>query len=353
MCVPSAVIGSYLLYHSTVDKLWSHWNYNFLLLKVEMADDLGSRSLFLTVLEAGLMILFNTLSLFGNVLVCISVYRNTRLRTTTNIYIIALAVTDLLSAIFVMPFVTGVLITGGWPFGKTICQMHAFFSLFVVYLSPVTMGLTALNRYVKICQPHQQYRRLFSNKSSCILLASTWTLIALYLLVTRLAGFQEFRFVPGYAACLNYHLSEVGRKVHYVIVLGLFVVLPMGVTIFSYRKVFKKIREHNTDVSQGLHTPAVNTPVSSHEIQICRSLFVIVFAFMLCWLPAWLITILKRLHIVAKIPRNVELLCAFCLTLSNTINPFIYAGMNPLFRREFRRIFHCRSCQSVQAITNN
>ena len=114
-----------------------------------MADDLGSRSLFLTVLEAGLIILFNTLSLLGNVLVCISVYRNTWLCTTTNIYIIALAVTDLLSAIFVMPFVTSVLITGGWPFGKTICQMHAFFSLFVVYLSPVTMGLTALNRYVK------------------------------------------------------------------------------------------------------------------------------------------------------------------------------------------------------------
>ena len=319
-------------------------------LTVEMADDLSSRSMFMTVLEAGLMIVFNILSLFGNILVCISVYRNTRLRTTSNLYIIALALSDLLSAIFVMPLATGVLISGGWPFSETICQMHAFFSVFVVYISPVTMGLTALNRYVRICKSDLLYKKLFSRRNSLILLAFAWTFIATYILIIRLAGFQKVRFVPGYAACLNDHLSELGRSVHYVIVIGLFVILPLAVTILSYRKVFRKIRQHNIEVAQDLQRQAGNLPVNSHEIRICRSLFVIVFAFMLCWLPAWIITILKRLHIVAKIPRNVELLCAFCLSLSNTINPFIYAGMNPMFRKEFFVILRCQSGQSVQGI---
>ena len=121
----------------------------------EMANELGSRSLFLTILEAGSMIMLNVISLSGNALVCISVYRNPRLRTSTNPYIIALAISDLLSAIFVTPLVAGVLISGRWPFGGTVCQIHAFFSLFVIYISLVTMGLTAANRYVRMCKSVQ------------------------------------------------------------------------------------------------------------------------------------------------------------------------------------------------------
>lgn len=313
-----------------------------------MADDLSSRSFFVAVLEAGSMIVFDVLSLLGNILVCISVYRNTRLRTTTNLYIIALALSDLSSAIFVMPFASGVLLSGRWPFGETLCEMHAFFSLFVVYISPVTMGLTAFNRYVRICKSDHQYKLLFSQKKSLILLASTWMIVASYILIPRLADIQRFHFVPGYAACLNEHLSEVSRIIHYFVVVGLFLVLPLAVTIFSYNKVLKTIRVHNVGAVQALHTQAGgNASISSHEIRICRSLFVIVFAFMVCWVPAWVITILTRFHIAARIPRNIELLCAFCLSLSNTINPFIYAGMNPLFRKEFRKILRCESGQVI------
>ena len=95
----------------------------------------------MTVLEASFMILLNIVSLMGNTLVCISVYQNIRLRTTTNVYIVALAISDLLSAIFVLPMGAGVLISGRWPFGEALCQMNAFFSLFVVYISPVTWVL--------------------------------------------------------------------------------------------------------------------------------------------------------------------------------------------------------------------
>ena len=67
---------------------------------------------------------------------------------------------------------------------------------------------------------------------------------------------------------------------------------------------------------------------------------------MLCWVPAWLITILA--HFVGKVPRNVQLLCAFFVNLSNAINPFIYAGMNPLFRLEFTRILHCAYYKKIR-----
>ena len=310
-------------------------------------DDLQSRSAALTIVEASALIVLNILSLIGNILVCISVYRNARLRTTTNLYIIALAVSDLLSAIFVMPFAAGVLISGRWPFGEMVCQVHAFFSLFVVYVSPVTMGLTAANRYMRICKSDQQYKRFFSPMKSRVILASAWIFVTCYILIPRLAGLQGFYFVPEYAACLNKHLGKVSKMVHYFVVVGLFFLFPLAVTIFSYKKVSRKIQEHNMGSLALAHqNERRHATVSTHEIRISRSLFVVVFAFMLCWIPAWVITILARF--MSGIPRNVQLLCSFCVNFSNTINPFIYAGMNPLFRREFARILRCESYNQIR-----
>ena len=94
--------------------------------------------------------------------------------------------------------------------------------------------------------------------------------------------------------------------------------------------------------AQVLQPQARISGISSREIRISKSLFVVVFAFMVCWVPLWIVNLLIRFRVVANMPRNVELICAFCLCLSNAINPFIYAGMNPLFRREFRNILRCK-----------
>ena len=296
------------------------------------------------------MIALNIMSLGGNIMVCIAVYRNTRLRSTTNIYIIALAISDLLSAIFVMPFAAGVLISGRWPFGKVLCQINAFFSLFAVYVSPVTMGLTAVNRYMRICKSDMEYKRFFSPIKSRLVLAFVWGLIAGYILFSRLAGLQGFQFVPEYASCLNQHLAASSKIAHYFVVVGLFFLLPLAVTIFSYRKVSRKIQEHNINLAMTHQSQRRDAHFSAHEIRISKSLFVVVFAFMLCWVPAWLITILA--HFVGKVPRNIQLLCAFLVNLSNAINPFIYAGMNPLFKLEFTRILHCAYYKKIESGSN-
>ena len=86
------------------------------------------------ILESSLCLILNFLSISGNLIVCITVYKTPRLRTTTNIYILALALSDLLSAVCVMPLAAGVLITGRWIFGAPGCELHGFFSLFTLYM---------------------------------------------------------------------------------------------------------------------------------------------------------------------------------------------------------------------------
>ena len=320
-----------------------------------MTDSLSSRSPILIIVEVSSLVILNVLSLIGNTLVCLSVYNNTRLRTTTNLYVIALAVSDLLSAIFVMPFGTGVLISSKWIFGGAICELHAFFSLFVIYVSPVTMGLTAVNRYVRMCKSERQYKRFFSARKSLALIASVWTFVASYTVVPRLFGLQAYEFVSGYAQCSIAHLSENGKMIHYGFVLTLFLLTPLTATIFSYTRVAKMIRQHNETASmiiqRRIGAEGRNSTISAHEIKLSKSLFAVVFAFMICWIPFWIIVVLRRFHLVETMPRNVSLLCMFLLYFSNTINPFIYAGMNSVFKKEFRKILCCERKRKVGVVS--
>ena len=260
-----------------------------------MAEDLGARSLYLTIVEVFSLVILNILSFAGNSLICISVFSNKRLRTTTNLYIIALAVSDLLSAVFVMPLSAGVLINGRWIYGGAIRQLHAFFSLFVIYVSPVTMGLTAVNRFVRMCKSDLQYNKLFSMHKSLVLVAVVWIFVACYTVVSCLFGLHEYGFVPGYDEDSIVHLSELGKMIHYAIVLSLFFLTPLMATIVSYSKVAKMIRKHNYSASATLerrsniraiierqHSGRRNC-LSAHEIKLSKSLFAVVFAFMICW----------------------------------------------------------------------
>ena len=123
-----------------------------------------------------------------------------------------------MSGVFVMPFALGVLITGEWVYGPVICYFHAFFVHFVMYASTVTMGLTAFDRYMRICKSEQQYKKIFSPWKSRAWLACAWFFIACYSAIPKLVGLLDYAFIPGYAACAVADLNETGKVVHFAIV---------------------------------------------------------------------------------------------------------------------------------------
>ncbi|KAJ3659001.1 hypothetical protein Zmor_010711 [Zophobas morio] len=57
------------------------------------------------------LVLFPIFTLFGNVLVILSVYRERTLQSATNYFIVSLALADLLVAVVVMPFAVYVLVS--------------------------------------------------------------------------------------------------------------------------------------------------------------------------------------------------------------------------------------------------
>ena len=179
-------------------------------------------------------------------------------------------------------------------FGSVFCNFHGFCGGFVIYISPVTMGLMAFNRYMRICKSEQQYKRIFSPWKSRGLLACVWIFVACYTAAPKLAGLQDFVFVPGYALCAPAHLSEIGKMFHYAFVVICFLLIPLLTAIFSYIKIAKMIQQHNADASTTIQRSETFSHITMREIKISKSLFAVVLAFMICWIPFWVIVILRR-----------------------------------------------------------
>lgn len=67
------------------------------------------------------------LSVFGNLLIIIVLIMNKRMRTVTNSFLLSLAVSDLMMAIFCMPFTLIPNILEDFIFGAAMCKIVSYF----------------------------------------------------------------------------------------------------------------------------------------------------------------------------------------------------------------------------------
>ena len=157
---------------------------------------LDKRQTATAVLETAIFFLVMFLSLFGNLLVCIAVYSNPRLRQpiikiNCNYYIISLALTDILQALFTMPLSVGMLAT---------CYYMVISMLFLASISIFTMALIALNRYYKIVKP-AKYQNIFTKTFIIVTGSIAWIAPILISILTAFAFGFDATPHPGLATC--------------------------------------------------------------------------------------------------------------------------------------------------------
>ena len=310
-------------------------------------SELPSRSLPVVITEASVCIALCIASIIGNSLVCIAAYRNSNLRSTTNLYIIALAVSDLLCGTVDMTLASATLIIGRWVFGDPLCQFQGFVGMFTSNVTPATLGLTAINRYVKIVKT-SHYKKIFSPRRSKIWLSCLWLSLALYLLIARATNWVKIDFIQSYAMCSFRYPTSESQIVHYSITVGLLFVLPLCVGIFTYYKIFLKTHEHQQNVVSSLRNRTDNAAISNtvKEIKLTRMLLLVAAGFLCCWIPMWVFVLWFRFSPETS-SRITVLLAAFFLYLSASVNPIIYAFTNGKFRREFGKLLCCRRERSI------
>ncbi|OQR68246.1 neuropeptide F receptor-like [Tropilaelaps mercedesae] len=139
----------------------------------------------------------------GNGLVCYAVARKPAMRTARNIYIINLAISDLILCLFTMPFSLVEIILRFWPLGLITCKLVAGLEATSIFVSTISIMAIAIDRCKAVLYPT---RETFNPLTGVIMVAIIW-LIALLLAMPLFIYKTVFTHIfPNHSLMVQYGL---------------------------------------------------------------------------------------------------------------------------------------------------
>ncbi|CAJ0941318.1 unnamed protein product, partial [Mesorhabditis belari] len=143
------------------------------------------------------------LSVTGNALVIVVISTQRAMRSITNIYLMNLAVSDLMLSVLCMPPTLVSTVMNCWMFGALMCKLLAYLQPVVVTASAYTLAVIAIERYYAICRP--LHSRIWQTRSHA------YFMISIVWLISILAnGLAIFMYQQG--PYVNY--NELGVEVY-------------------------------------------------------------------------------------------------------------------------------------------
>ena len=294
--------------------------------------------------ETGLYAVMNVAAFFGNLSVCFAVYRNQRLRTLANMFVVALAVSDILISICCMPFSVATLIRGRWIFGGNVCRFQGFAMFTCAMASLNTMGIIAISRYFCVVKP-QQYIVLFNKQRILLYICLVWCAALVGSVPPLLFKNGGYKFQPAKAMCMYTFDTNIAYTIFIECV---FIFTPLTIIAVCYISVFYTVSKSNQVFSHENNPQQLRANVE--EAKVTKTLAAVMAGFAFCWLPICIMDYIDAARGEPTLPRQAYLTYGLLGYLSSTINPFIYGATNKHFRQEYkaiiRKLFTCQRCES-------
>ena len=241
--------------------------------------ELSHRSEHLALTETILLAVINVAAFFGNLSVCYAVYRSQRLRTLPNVFVVALAVSDILISTCSMPFAVVTLYRGRWIFGVRACLFQGFATFNFAMASLGTMGIIAVSRYFCVVKP-QKYMALFTKRRILMYIASVWLLAPFGSVPPLCFDEGKYEFQPAKAQCLY----SFGANIPFSIFIDcVFIAIPLTVITVCYTKVFYTVSRSNRVFSPENNPHQLRANVE--EAKVTKTLAAVMAGFTCCWLP--------------------------------------------------------------------
>ncbi|KAK7102180.1 hypothetical protein V1264_020440 [Littorina saxatilis] len=161
----------------------------------------------------------------------------------SNMFIVSLAVADLIVGLSVMPISTVYIFTGDWPFGVAVCQIWIAIDYIASTASILNLFILSLDRYWSVRAPlqylHKRTRRRALSMISVVWLASS-------LWVIPIVGWHYFahggvRTVPSDVCDTEYAKDSVFK----VVTAFFNFYLPLSVMYALYIRIFIEIRKRS------------------------------------------------------------------------------------------------------------
>ncbi|XP_048756965.2 neuropeptide FF receptor 2-like isoform X1 [Ostrea edulis] len=231
------------------------------------------------------------LDLIGNSVVIFTIYANKRMRTSSNILIVNLAVSDILVGCFCMWVHLGNQVSHNWPFGSFLCKFETFVQVVAVVSSVVTLTSLSIERFLAVMFP---MKGKLSNKMLTFLVVFSW-IAAIGTSAPNLKVRQKLEVQwrnrrdvwcdeiwPRFYTDTKCNSDQPGRRSYYVFLSVFMYFIPMIVMMVAYGlmglKLFlRRIPGHEIHATNEAHCNA--------RKKVLRMFFVVLTAFVVCWTP--------------------------------------------------------------------
>ncbi|CAF3402698.1 unnamed protein product [Rotaria socialis] len=135
------------------------------------------------------LIFFPIFTIFGNVLVVVSVYREKSLHTITNYFVVSLAISDITVAAVVMPFAIYLEFNRVWELSERLCDFWVASDCMACTASILNLVAIAVDRYIAVTKP-LKYARHKNSKRVAIMIVIVW-LVSFFIALPIVSGVNK------------------------------------------------------------------------------------------------------------------------------------------------------------------
>ncbi|XP_074037786.1 cholecystokinin receptor [Leptinotarsa decemlineata] len=340
------------------------------------------------------------LAVIGNTLVILTLVQNQRMRTITNLFLLNLAVSDLLLGVLCMPFTLIGALLRDFVFGEVMCKLLPFLQACSVSVGVWTLVAISVERYYAICHPLRSLRWQTLNHAYRLITA-IW--IGSLVCMTPIAILSQLQPTKqGNKKCRENWASLDYERAYNIFLDAILLVIPLLVLAVAYSLITKTLcngmrtekymRDNNVQSAVNLYVnlqgmsstrsslkvPArryssrqklqqnwsqdSSSPISGsrklttglrrtnaersllNKRRVVKMLLAVVLEFFICWTPLYVINTVALFNssvIYNSIGYSGVSFFQLLAYTSSCCNPITYCFMNCSFRKSFLNLFRC------------
>ncbi|CAN8209538.1 unnamed protein product [Coccothraustes coccothraustes] len=296
------------------------------------------------------------LCMVGNGGVCFIVLWSRHMRTVTNLFILNLAVSDLLVGLFCMPTTLLDNIIAGWPFGSLVCKMSGMVQGISVSASVFTLVAIAVDRFRCIVHP---FKPKLTVPAAVATIAAIWVLAVAIMCpsaaLLRVRQEKRFRLLLGADNatrpvfwCREEWPEPAMRKVYTTVLFANIYLAPLSLIVLMYARIGVSLC-HGAAPGAGKRGRERRRGAWKRKRKAIQMLVLVTLLFALSWLPLWTLMLLSDYASLSDVQlRLINIYIyplAHWLAFSNSsVNPIIYGFCNGSFRRGFQAALRLQLC---------
>ncbi|XP_062859388.1 somatostatin receptor type 2 isoform X2 [Trichomycterus rosablanca] len=273
--------------------------------------------------------------LCGNALVIYVILRYAKMKTVTNIYILNLAVADVLCMLS-LPFIAIQLALLRWPFGAAVCRVVLTMDSLNQFTSIFFLTVMSIDRYLAVVHPIKSTKWRKPRVAKTISLAMWGVSLLVNLPIMIFSGLNANKNEARTCTMLwpEPQSTYYTAFIFYTFLLGFF--LPLIVICMCYLLIVIEVRSSGARVSSSKRRRS--------ERKVTRMVSVVVAAFVLCWLPFYVFNVASVTSVLVPTP-VLKSTFDFVVVLgyaNSCANPVLYAFLSDNFKKSFRNVLCLR-----------